>query len=82
MINYNSYGKQLSDDQIEAAEHRKFVGSYWEQIGMLQFHFLINAGLKPYYRILDPDCGALRGCINFIRYLDDENIPVLMQIHH
>ena len=71
MINYNSYGKQLSDDQIKSGLHREFVGSYWEQIGMLQFRYLINAGLKPYHRILDLGCGALRGGIHFIRYLDD-----------
>jgi cyclopropane fatty-acyl-phospholipid synthase-like methyltransferase len=71
LIHYNPYSKQLSDKEIESGEHRKFVGSYWEEIGMLQFEYLLNAGLKPHHKILDLGCGALRGGIHFIKYLND-----------
>lgn len=67
---YNLYGKQLSDEQIATRAHRRRVGGYWERIGKLQFDFLIDRGLKPDHRLLDVGCGALRGGIHFIRYLD------------
>ena len=38
---------------------------------MLQFEYLLNAGLKPHHKILDLGCGALRGGIHFIKYLND-----------
>lgn len=70
-MHYNSYGKQLTDKEIKLGEHRKFVGSYWEQLGKLQFDYLLKQGLKPHHKLLDLGCGALRGGIHFIRYLED-----------
>ena len=49
--------------------HRKAVGEMWEEIGKLQFDFLINRGLKPDHYFLDVGCGSLRGGVHFIRYL-------------
>ena len=70
-MHYNSYGKQLTDEDIKLGEHRKFVGSYWELLGKLQFDYLLKQGLKPHHKLLDLGCGALRGGIHFIRYLED-----------
>jgi len=42
----------------------------WEEIGKLQFEFLVEQGLKPEHYLLDVGCGSLRGGIHFIRYLE------------
>lgn len=46
------------------------VGGRWEEIGRLQFDFLLASGLKPHHRLLDFGCGSLRGGLRFINYLD------------
>jgi len=46
------------------------VGGMWDEIGKLQFEFLIKEGLKPEHFLLDVGCGSLRGGVHFIRYLD------------
>lgn len=68
--NINRYGRQLSDEEIRAGVHRRFVGGMWDEIGKLQLDFLVRAGLRPDHRLLDVGCGALRGGLHFIRYLD------------
>jgi len=45
------------------------VGGMWEEIGKLQYNFLIGQGLLPTHTILDIGCGTLRGGRYFIRYL-------------
>jgi hypothetical protein len=50
--------------------HREYVGGLWEEIGKLQFEFLISEGLKPYHYFLDIGCGSLRGGVHFIPYLE------------
>ena len=64
------YGRELTDEEIAHKAHRDFVGGYWEAIGGLQFEFLRDQGLRPGDRLLDVGCGALRGGVYFIRYLD------------
>ncbi len=49
------------------------VGGLWEEIGKLQFDFLIDKGLNPKHKMLDIGCGTLRGGRHFIRYLDVGN---------
>ncbi len=49
------------------------VGGMWDEIGTLQFEFLVKNGLQPYCRMLDIGCGTLRGGRHFIRYLDTGN---------
>jgi SAM-dependent methyltransferase len=44
--------------------------SDWEQMGELQFDFMVSQGLRPAHYFLDVGCGALRGGIHFIRYLE------------
>jgi SAM-dependent methyltransferase len=53
--------------------HRNAVGGMWEEIGELQFNFLVNQGLKPEMKLLDVGCGSLRGGIHFIQYLNSGN---------
>lgn len=55
---------------IEALGHREYVGGVWEELGRLQFRFLVDAGLRPEHHFLDVGCGALRGGVLFIPYLD------------
>jgi cyclopropane fatty-acyl-phospholipid synthase-like methyltransferase len=43
----------------------------WDEIGHLQFDFMVKEGLEPTNSLLDVGCGSLRGGIHFIRYLDD-----------
>ena len=38
-MHYNHFDRQLTDKEIEEGEHRKFVGSFWDEIGKLQFEF-------------------------------------------
>ncbi|HVO68557.1 MAG TPA: class I SAM-dependent methyltransferase [Aggregatilineaceae bacterium] len=51
--------------------HRQAVGGAWDEIGKLQFDFLVQQGLKPHHRLVDVGCGSLRRGVRFIRYLDD-----------
>ena len=69
----NAYGRQLTEAERTAKVHREFVGGLWEDIGRRQFDFLAAHGLRPQQRLLDVGCGALRGGIHFIRYLEPGN---------
>ena len=46
------------------------MGGLWDEVGHLQFDFLRERGLAPSHRLLDVGCGALRGGVHFVRYLD------------
>jgi len=61
------------DEGIGIMGHREYVGGKWEEIGRLQFDFLVQQGLKPTHCFLDIACGCLRGGINFIQYLEPGN---------
>jgi len=62
----------MSDGSLGVAlsGHRDYVGGLWDQIGLMQFEFLVSEGLMPGHVLLDIGCGALRGGIHFIPYLD------------
>jgi SAM-dependent methyltransferase len=53
--------------------HRDYVGGMWEEMGQLQFDFLLSRGLQPRHVLLDIACGSLRAGVHFIRYLDRGN---------
>ena len=55
---------------IQALGHREYVGGLWEELGQLQFDFLIEKGLAPHHYLLDIACGSLRAGVHFIRYLE------------
>ncbi len=73
MQNVNSYCIELSEEQINDKTHRHFVGGMWDELGPLQFDFLIESGLKPTQKLLDIGCGCLRGGVHYIDYLDNGN---------
>ena len=53
--------------------HRNYVGGLWEEMGNLQFNFLVQQGLEPHHKMLDVGCGSLRGGRHFIEYLNKYN---------
>ncbi len=54
-------------------DHRTDIDDVWEEIGQLQFEFLKDNGLQACHCLLDVGCGALRGGVHFIRYLEQGN---------
>jgi len=69
----NPYWRGLTASEVKRKKHRDFVGGLWDEIGRLQFDFMISRGLTPASKLLDVGCGALRGGVHFVRYLDDGN---------
>ena len=63
---------QHTDLRVEA-DPKSSIGGMWEEIGKLQFEFLIKMNLKPHHKMLDLGCGTLRGGRHFIKYLDPGN---------
>jgi hypothetical protein len=64
------------DPRIGQMGYRAYVGgsgARWESIGRLQFYFLVDRGLRPEHVLLDVACGALRGGVLFIPYLEPGN---------
>ncbi|MFM6127288.1 MAG: hypothetical protein ACKPBV_00785 [Sphaerospermopsis kisseleviana] len=57
------------DRGIEKRGHRGYIGGLWDEIGQLQFNFLLNKGLKPDSFLLDIACGSLRLGVKAIPYL-------------
>jgi hypothetical protein len=41
-----------------------------DEIGELQFNFLVEQGLQPSHTVIDVSCGSLRGGVRFIDYLE------------
>jgi hypothetical protein len=39
--------RATDEDTLTKEGHREFVGGFWEQLGQLQFDFLVKQGLKP-----------------------------------
>lgn len=69
---YLSAYSQDTDRRVERDPYDA-VGGLWQQMGQLQFDFLVRQGLKPEHRLLDIGCGTLRGGRHFIRYLNPGN---------
>lgn len=55
---------------IQKIGHRAYVGGLWDEIGNLQFEFLVAKGLRPEHFLLDIACGSLRLGVKAIPYLD------------
>jgi len=70
MQGINAYHRELTAEEIQAGEHRNFIGGMWEEIGQLQFEFLLKMGLNPHHKLLDIGCGSLRGGVHFVNYLE------------
>ena len=60
---------------IDQLGHRGYIGkpAHFEELGILQFEFLLNQGLAPTHVLCDIGCGSLRGGRHFIDYLDSGN---------
>jgi SAM-dependent methyltransferase len=56
-------------NQRVAADPHEAVGGLWEEIGRLQFDYLVANGLQRDHALLDIGCGTLRGGRHFIRFL-------------
>lgn len=54
---------------IKQVGHRQYIGGLWEEIGKLQFDFLVNNGLKSSDVLMDIACGSLRAGVHLIPYL-------------
>jgi SAM-dependent methyltransferase len=67
------HSRELSDEEIAAGVHRELDGGLWDEVGTLQFYFLRSEGLRPEHTLLDVGCGALRGGVHFVTYLDEGN---------
>jgi SAM-dependent methyltransferase len=65
--------KRFTAEQLRRGAHRKRVGLLWDEVGKLQFDFMVAQGLQPHDRFLDVGCGALRGGVRFVGYLDEGN---------
>jgi hypothetical protein len=61
------------NEGIATVGHRAYVGGMWDEIGALQFNFMVSQGLRPGHVLLDIACGSLRGGVHFIPYLDAGN---------
>jgi len=58
---------------VAAGQHREVIGGLWDEIGQLQFEYLVREGLSPEDSLLDIGCGTLRGGVRFVSYLDAGN---------
>lgn len=67
------YSMEMNRKELSSNAHREAVGGLWEEIGRLQFDFLVSEGLKPHMTMVDVGCGSLRGGVHFVRYLDAGN---------
>lgn len=50
--------------------HRDYVGGLWDEIGTLQYEFLVSKGMNPSSYLLDIACGSLRLGVKAIPYLE------------
>jgi cyclopropane fatty-acyl-phospholipid synthase-like methyltransferase len=64
--------RQHTDLRVEQ-DPKSAIGGLWEEIGELQFEFLISKNLRPHHKMLDIGCGTLRGGRHFIKYLHPGN---------
>ena len=67
------YRKPEGHRGIRKLGHREYVGGLWDEMGKLQFEFLVAQGLKPADVLVDVGCGSLRGGVHFIKYLEPGN---------
>ncbi len=65
--------KPEGEDGIRRLGHREYVGGMWEEIGKLQYEYILAQGLKPEHVLLDIACGSLRSGVHFINYLEPGN---------
>lgn len=60
-------------ESMKRSGHRAVIGGLWDELGELQFNFLVANGLTPLSKLIDVGCGCLRGGVHFIDYLESGN---------
>jgi len=70
--NYHEYYAKLMKVRTQN-DPKNAIGGLWDEMGKLQFNYLLKHGLQPESRLLDFGCGALRGGLHYIRYLNAGN---------
>lgn len=70
MKGVNAYWRKMTPADIERGGHRAFIGGHWDDVGQLQLDFLVREGMQPQDALLDVGCGALRGGVRFVQFLD------------
>jgi len=70
--------KKAKENPVYPGWHRVAVAgktalddAVWDSLGKMQLDFMVGHGLQPQHKFLEVGCGALRGGIHFIRYLND-----------
>jgi len=58
---------------VAAGQHRQLIGGLWEELGALQFDFLLAHGLKPEHTLIDIGCGCLRAGVRIVPYVNPGN---------
>jgi hypothetical protein len=66
----NLFLQPEGDAGVLIAGHRKYIGGAWEEIGKLQFDFLVAQGMLPTHYLLDIACGSFRLGVKAIPYLE------------
>jgi len=67
------YDSKLIAERIHAGQHREMVGGMWDEIGKLQFDYIVANGLTSEMNFLDVGCGCFRGGVHFIDHLNSGN---------
>lgn len=69
----NYYDKAAIAESARAGGHREAIGGLWDEVGKLQFDFMLRRGLVPVHRLLDLGCGSFRGGVHFVPFLAPGN---------
>jgi|HubBroStandDraft_4_1064222.scaffolds.fasta_scaffold99337_2 SAM-dependent methyltransferase len=72
-IIHNMRPRPADEEVLSKEGHREFVGGLWDEMGQLQFDFLVKQGLRPNHVFLDVACGSLRAGRLLIPYLEPGN---------
>lgn len=71
MGNINIYlDEECVAREVAAGRHRDAIGGLWEELGILQFNFLIGEGLARHHAMLDVGCGCGRLAVRAVPYLN------------
>ena len=66
----NLFLRPEGDEGVKIAGHRRYIGGAWDEIGTLQFDFLVSKGMLPQHHLLDIACGSFRLGVKAIPYLE------------
>jgi hypothetical protein len=56
---------------VNERRQRELIGGMWDEIGRLQFEYMLENGLERGSRLIDVGCGCFRGGVHFVSYLDE-----------